>query len=192
MTAPAASRAAGVSAGAIETGAAAGAAGLALTSTGSMVVAAVLLGIATRSRWSAATLLLATAAVGIRFSTVTFDDLAGIQSVLGSAGIVGPAAAAASAWCAAAAVIVATRVDLERSNLQRCVVSLAGGAMAAAIAVGAGPGGALADRVAATALASVAAFALLTTDDRPRLAAVRRIVAVVVGIAAVVLAGWPS
>ncbi len=192
MTAPAATRAAGVSPGAIETGAAVGAAGLALTSTGSIVVAAVLLGLATRSRWSTASILLATATVGVRFSTVTFDDLAGIQSVLGNAGVVGPATAAASAWCAATAIVLSIRVDAERVNLQRCVVALAGGALAAAIAVGAGPGGALVDRVAATTLATVAAFALMTSDTRPRVAAVRRVLAVAVSIAAVVLAGWPS
>ncbi len=179
-------------AGVLESGAAAGAAVLALTSTGSMVVGAVLLAIAAASRWTLAAALLATASVAVRFSTVTFDDIAGIQSVLGSAGTIGPTTAAASAWVAASAVVLSLRTRDDRTGLHRCVVALAGGAMAAAIAVGAGPGGDIVHRVAVTTVAALLAFVLMRTDGSPRLARARAVVAVVSGVAAVVLAAWPT
>ncbi|MDE0804215.1 MAG: hypothetical protein OSA99_12940 [Acidimicrobiales bacterium] len=200
MTAPAASPAAddaphavlGLTPGALETGAAVGAAGLALTSTGSMVVAVVFLAVAARSRWTLTALLLAVAAVAARFTTVGFDDLAGIQSVLGPAGTFGPVTAAASAWLAATAAVLAVRAPADATNLQRVMVAIAGGALAAAIAVGPGPGGDLAPRIAATVVATVLAFVLTTADDRPAVARVRASLAVAAGVAAVVLAAWPA
>lgn len=192
MTAPAATTAAGVPAGVLETGAAAGAAVLALTSTGSMVVAAVLLAVAAASRWTLAATLLATAAVAVRFSTVTFDDVAGIQSVLGSAGTVGPTTAAASAWLASGAVVFSLRTRVDSSGLHRCVVALAGGATAAAIAVGAGPGGDLVHRVAATTLATVVGFVVMRSDASRRVDRARVGMSVIAGLAALVLAGWPA
>ena len=182
----------GLPSGAIETGAAVGAAGVALTSTGSMVVAAVFLAVAARSRWTLVALLLAVAAVGVRFTTVGFDDLAGIQSVLGPAGTIGPTTGAASAWAAATAALLAVRAAPGRTNLHRGLVALAGGALAAAIAVGPGPGGDLVPRIAGTVAATVLAFALTTTDARPKVARTRTVVSVVAGVAAVVLAAWPT
>lgn len=190
--APSAIRTSAIRTGAIETGAAAGAAGLALTSTGSMVVAVVFLAVAARSRWTLTALLLTVAAVGVRFTTVGFDDIAGIQSVLGPAGTVGPVTAAASAWFAAAATVLAVRAPLGTTNLHRVMVALAGGALAASVAVGPGPGGDLVPRIAATIVATVLAFALTTTDDRPAIARARAVLAIVAGVVAVVLAAWPS
>lgn len=192
MTAPAATSAAGVPAGTIETAAAVGAAGLALTSTGSMVVAAVLLGVAARSRWTGVASLLAVAAVGVRFSTVTFDDLAGLQSVLGSAGTIGATTAAASAWVAAGAVIVGVRTPTGATGLHCILLALAAGGLATAIAVGPGPGGELALRVGATVLATVFVFVSTTVVRGGRAGTARTIVSVVAGVAAIVLAGWPS
>ena len=192
MTAPAATSAAGVPAGTIETAAAVAAAGLALTSTGSMVVAAVLVGVAARSRWTGVATLLAVAAVGVRFSTVTFDDLAGLQSVLGSAGTIGTTTAAASAWAAAGAVIVGVRTPSGATGLHRIVLALAAGGLAAVIAVGPGPGGELALRVGATVLATVLVFVSTTVVTGDRAATMRTTVAVVAGVAAIVLAGWPA
>lgn len=192
MTAPAATSAAGVPAGTIEAAAAVAAGGLALTSTGSMVVAAVLLGVAARSRWTGVATLLAVAAVGVRFSTVTFDDLAGLQSVLGSAGTIGSTTAAASAWVAAGAVIVGARTPSGATGLHRLALALAAGGLAAAIAVGPGPGGELALRVGATVLAAVLAFGSTTIVTGGRADTVRNTLAVVAGVAAIVLAGWPT
>lgn len=193
MTAPAATRAAGVPAGAIETGAAVGAAGLALTSTGSMVIAAVLLGVAARSRWTVAASLLAVTAVGVRFSTVTFDDIAGIQSVLGSAGTIGPATAAASAWTAAAAVLLSVRTPAGSRTLLRGALALASGATASAVALGPGPGGDILVRVSATAGAAVLAHLLMAlADHRERPSALKTALGVAAGVAAVVLAAWPA
>ena len=178
--------------------AAAGTAVLASSSTGSMVVAAVLFGVANRSRWSGLVALLATAAVSIRFASATFDDLAGIQSVLGAAGLVGPAVAAASAWAAAVAVLLAVRrggaglpAGTGSAAAQRGLVALAGGALAAAIV--AGPG---ADdlwwRVASTMIATGVAVGVVASDRWPRLGRIRPGAAVVVAVVAVALASWPT
>lgn len=172
--------------------AAAGAAAtLALSSTGAMVVAAVLLGVSTGSRWSTFAAVLAVTAVSIRFSTAVFDDVAGIQSVLGIAGNVGPPVAAGSAWLAAAAVVLAVRAG-PASGVLRHAPAVAAGALAAAIVAGPGPGGALAVRVVATIMAIGMGVALARTDDRPQLRRLRSVGAVVAGLTAVVLASWPG
>lgn len=171
-------------------GAAAGAAGLAISSTGSIVVAAVLFGVATRNRWSMMAALFAVASVAVRFSTVGLDDLAGIQSVLGAAGVVGPPAAAAGAWCAAVALVLAAGSRDRAPLVERGLVALAAGAIAATVVAGPGPGDEIAVRVATTSVATV--LALLVADGRARHARRLDALAVVMGVAAVVLAGWPS
>lgn len=170
--------------------AAAGAGVLALTSTGSMVVAAALLGVAVGDRRSLIAVFLAVAAVAVRFATTSFDDLAGIQSVLGSAVEVGPATGAASAWAAAAAVVLAA-APLRPGSAVAGVSAVAAGAFAAAIAAGQGPGGELWVRVGATVLATAVAGAVVATDRavggwhrmRPWLA-------LAIGVLGVVLAAW--
>lgn len=147
--------AAGLSTAGLAAPAAAVAAGvLALTSTGSVVVAAVLVGVACRSVWTGAASVLATASVAVRFSTTSFDDLAGLQSVLGPAGTVGPPLAAASAWVAATAIVVAVGPlgssagparlrPLSVSALPALLPVVPAGALAAALVAGPGPGGSL-------------------------------------------------
>ncbi len=179
-------------------GAAAGTAVLALTSTGSVVVAAVLFGVANRSRWSGLAALLATAAVAVRFASVGFDDLAGAQSVLGAAGAVGPSLAAASSWLAAVAVLLAVRgavpgaTESPGSAVARTwLIAIAGGALAATIV--AGPG---ADdlwlRIASTVIASGVAVGVVAGDRQRRVRRVRPALAVVAGVVAVALASWPT
>lgn len=181
-------------------------AGLAVSSSGSMVVAAVLVGVATRDRWAALAAVLAVASVTVRFGTTDFGDIAGIQSVLGPAGVVGPPAAAGSAWAAAAALVLAAasarRPDAGDAatpprptvppRLVSALTALGGGAFAAAIVAGPGPGGDLAIRVAATAAASVLCAAVGLGSRFPRMSSARAVIAVAAGLAALVLAGWPS
>lgn len=185
---------------AVATAAALAATALAVTSTGSMVLAALLVGVAARDRRTAGAALLAVAATSIRFRTATFDDLAGIQSVLGPAGTVGPATAAASAWLAAAAVVLAARSVAEPSiraatslldRLRDAAPALACGLFAAALVAGPGPSD-LTVRALASVVAVVLAFGVTVTDARPAVARVRPWAAVLAGLAAVVLAGWPS
>lgn len=171
---------------------------LAASSTGSMVVAALLVGIATADRRAAGAALLAVVATAIRFRTAGFDDLAGIQSVLGLAGTVGPATAAASAWCAAAAVLLASRVpaspaagDGRLDRLRLAVPALACGPFAAALVAGPGPSD-LGVRVLASVLAVVVALGVAVAGTRGAFARVRPWAALAAGAVAVVLAGWPS
>ena len=167
---------------------------LAWSSTGSMVVAAVLLGAAVGDRRAAAAPLLAVAATAVRFATAGFDDLAGIQSVLGNAVVVGPATAAASAWCAAAAVVLVVGRHPQRARVALdTATALAAGGFAAALAAGQGPGGELWQRLAAGLGAVALAGLLLRTEGRAgaRLTDARRWLAVGLGAAAVVLAAWP-
>ena len=180
--------------GVAATAAAAGAATLAVTSTGSMVVAAVLLAVAVTDLRSGpgfrgVALVLAVASVAVRFSTVTFDDLAGIQSVLGAAGIVGPPTGAASAWLAATAVVLALRRS--GAPVTDGLVVVAGGALAAVIAAGPGPSE-LGLRIGATLVGALAAIAVLATDRWPGVRRLRPVLAVALGAAAVVAAAWPS
>ncbi|HSP03994.1 MAG TPA: hypothetical protein VLR27_10855 [Acidimicrobiales bacterium] len=185
---------------AVATAATLAAAALAVTSTGSMVLAALLVGVAARDRRSAGAALLAVVATAIRFRTATFDDLAGIQSVLGPAGTVGPATAAASAWLAAAAVILAAR-PLVRPSLQAATgrldrlrdatPALACGLFAAALVVGPGPSD-LGVRVLASVVGVALAAGVTFTDARTAFGRARPWAALVAGVAAAVLAGWPS
>ncbi len=179
---------------ALTTAAALAAAVLAATSTGSLVVAALLVGLATSDRRSGAAVLLAATAASIRFGTASLDDLAGIQSVLGPAVAVGPETAAASAWCAGAAVLLATRVpDVEAAGRRpwRFAPPLATGLLAAALAAGPGPAD-LGLRAGASVIAIVLATAVTLPDRWRWVLRVRMWLAVAVAVAACVLAGWPA
>jgi hypothetical protein len=185
---------------AVATAATLAAAALAITSTGSMVLAALLVGVAARDRRSAGAALLAVVATAIRFRTATFDDLAGIQSVLGPAGTVGPATAAASAWLAAAAVVLAARPLARPSpaaatgrldQLRDATPALACGLFAAALVAGPGPSD-LGVRVLASVVGVGLAAGVTVTDARTAFGRARPWAALVAGVAAAVLAGWPS
>ena len=177
---------------------------LAGSSTGSMVLAALLVGLAAADRRAAGAALLAVAATAIRFRTATFDDLAGIQSVLGPAGTVGPATAAASAWAAAAAVVLSARpavASVRRPGsgrsaaiLERLPVvpaALACGVLAAALVAGPGPDD-LGVRIGASAAGVVLALAVGLAGRRPAVGRLVPWAALLSGVAAVVLAGWPT
>lgn len=175
-------------------------AALAVTSTGSMVLAALLVGVAARDRRSAGAALLAVVATAIRFRTATFDDLAGIQSVLGPAGTVGPATAAASAWLAAAAVVLAARPLARPSlpaapgrldRLRDATPALACGLFAAALVAGPGPSD-LGVRVLASVVGVALAAGVTVIDARTAFGRARPWAALAAGVAAAVLAGWPS
>lgn len=173
--------------------AAVAAAVLAATSTGSLVVVALLVWAATLDRRSGVAVLLASLASSVRFTTATLDDLAGIQSVLGIAGEVGPAAAAASAWLAAAAVLLATRAPAAPGadrGLRRFAPALATGTLAAALVAGPGPDQ-LGLRVA-TSLAGVGLAVGITALQRRRGPLPGPTLAVALGAAAVVLGAWPA
>lgn len=201
--------------------AAVAAAGLTVSATGSMLVAAVLVGVAARDRWSGLAAVLATTAVAVRFGTTDLGDLAGIQSVLGAAGLVGPPTAAASAWAAAGAVLLAVaprpagdgpgrdRPDQGEEDdpgapsaprLTAFALAVAGGSFAAALVAGPGPGGGpdgwpgggIGLRVAASVVAIGLSLVVGRARRPSRLGTMRVAVAVLAGAAAVVLAGWPT
>lgn len=188
--------------------AAVAAAGLTVSATGSMLVAAVLVGVAASDRWSGLAAILATAAVAVRFGTTDLGDLAGIQSVLGPAGLVGPPTGAASAWAAAGAVLMAVAPPSPRADsgttigprLTSALLALAGGSFAAALVAGPGPGGGpdnwpgggIGLRIAATVVAVGLSLVVGRARRPSRLGTIRVSVAVLAGVFAVVLAGWPS
>lgn len=166
---------------------------LAATSTGSLVVVALLVWAATLDRRSGVAVLVASLATSVRFTTGTLDDLAGIQSVLGIAGEVGPPAAAASAWLGAAAVLLATRAPAAPGgdrDLRRFAPALATGTLAAALVAGPGPDQ-LALRVA-TSLAGVAVAVSITVLQRRRDPLPGPALAIALGTAALVLGAWPA
>lgn len=79
---------------------------MAVSSSGEVVLLAVLLGIAAADAFAGAVALLALGAVAARWGTTSLDAIAGAQTVLGPGAAVGPMAAAASAACAAAALVL--------------------------------------------------------------------------------------
>lgn len=175
--------------------AAAAAAVLALTSTGSAVVAAVALGVALAERTSALAVGLVVVAASLRWGSSTFDEWAGVQSVLGTGIEIGPVSGAVSAWlCMVALVLVAGSVPGAAGvggALDRAVPALALGALAAAVAVGPGPDGDLWMRVVATLVVSVLAF-VVASGRWSGPARHRRSIAAAVALVAVVAAGWPT
>jgi hypothetical protein len=80
---------------------------LALTSTGDALVLAVVLGLGAFDLAAAVAALLVAGGLLARLGTSALPAAAGAQSVLGPAGLVGPPLAATSAWCGAAAAVLA-------------------------------------------------------------------------------------
>lgn len=87
-------------------GAAAAAAGLALTSSGEAVLLGLLLAVASGQVWTTAVATVAALAMGLRWGSTSLDAIAGAQSVLGPAGLVGSLGAAASAWFGGLALVL--------------------------------------------------------------------------------------
>ena len=81
---------------------------LAVSSTGHVAVLAVLLAVLVGQPAAVGAVLLAGIALLERWGTPSLDAVAGAQSVLGPGGFVGPRAAAASAWFAALALVLAS------------------------------------------------------------------------------------
>jgi len=80
---------------------------LAVSSSGELVVLGVLLSVTSGSFAGVVPVVLALAAVALRFGTTSLDAIAGAQSVLGPAASVGPMLAAAASSCAAVALLLA-------------------------------------------------------------------------------------
>jgi hypothetical protein len=151
---------------------AAGAAGvLALSSSGHVIALVVLLAVLVAHPAAVGAVLLAGIAVLQRWGSPSLDAVAGAQSVLGPGGVVGPQAAAASAWFAAAALVLATprlagddaeQAPEPKRNRRRpaggtLVAALALGAAAAAVVAGPDFGSDIPLRLGATAVAVVLA-----------------------------------
>ncbi len=158
-------------------GAAAGAAAMALSSTGDVLLLAVLLGVAAGDVAVGSAAVLAGLTVLGRYGSTSLAALAGAQHVVGPAGTTGPVPLAAAMWCAALALVFGSRGEL---------IAAAAFGLAAANVV-AGPavhgGDALAIRVASSLLAVTVAW-YIGGWVPPRLA---RAAAVVAGAAGVVL-----
>jgi hypothetical protein len=147
--------------------------------TGDVVLAAVMLGVAVGDAVVGAAAVLAGAAVVVRWGSSSLDAIGGNQAVLGLAGSVGPAVAAASTWVAAIAVVLSGRREWP---------GIAAAAVLAALLV-AGPtdAGGWWIRIVATAVAGAVAFAADRAVPR-RVASATAVAAAVVALVLAVLA----
>jgi hypothetical protein len=115
---------------------------MAATSVGDVLLLGVALAVVAADVVAGAGVVLAAASVLVRWGSSSLGALAGNQSVLGGAGWSGSISAAASAWCAAGALLAATPSGL---------LPAAGFGLAAAnVVAGPGIGGAVAVRIAAS------------------------------------------
>jgi hypothetical protein len=159
---------------------------LALLSRGDVIVLALLLGFGAGRRLSGLASAGALLSAHVRWGSSSLGAIAGAQAVLGPAGWTGSGAAIAAAWFAAVALVLAA-VPLFKTNVVVVALSVAPFAVAAAdVVVGPAPGGALALRVLATAVAIGLTTVLVRAK---RLARVIGPVAVACGLLAVVCAG---
>jgi hypothetical protein len=140
----------------------AGAAVVAVASRGDALLLGVALGVGAGSVVAGTASVLAGIAVLVRWGSASLAALAGAQAVLGPAGTTGSVPAAASAWCAASAFVLVVRPlapDPEGPRWLRVGLVLAAtvpfGVAAADVVAGPGPGGSLATRVVASAVATV-------------------------------------
>lgn len=131
--------------------------------TGHVLLLAVLVGVGARSGATGVAASLAALSLVVRFGTPDLDAIGGAQAVLGPAGLVGPGAAAASAWLGGSAVVLAAAAPLPGRGA-RLLGALAAGALAAVLV--AAPGDQPVLRLGATALAAGAAF--VVTEARAR------------------------
>jgi hypothetical protein len=144
---------------------------------GPALLLAVLVGLALGYPLAGATAALAFLATTVRWGSGWLVAVSGAQAVLGSAIVVGPVAASASCWLAAASLIVAVP--------DRSIVTAAGvGTAAAFLAAGPGGWGGVLVRILATALAIAAAVGVARLGHARR----RALGAVALGVAALALA----
>lgn len=137
---------------------------------------AALLGVSTGGLLAAVTAALAVLSSALRWGVMSLEGIAGAQSVLGPAGVVGPELAAASAWCAAAALILVTPRDWRAAAF----------GLAAAITV-AGPAAGTGGDVAVRVVASVAGVGIAVAVGRLLPPSVGRPAGLVLAAAAVVM-----
>ena len=166
----------------VQLGAVAGAAVMALSSTGDVLLLGALLGLAAGDLEAGAASVLAGLVVLGRFGTTSLAALAGAQHVVGPAGTTGPVLLAAAAWCAAMALALSTRGE--------AVVAAVFGLAAADVVAGPAAvngGQAVAVRAAAS-LVAVAVTWFIGGWVPPRLARVAAVVAGVAGVAFVLAA----
>lgn len=143
---------------------------VAVLSRGDVVVLALLLGFGAGRRLSGLASLTALTAALVRWGSPSLGSIAGAQAVLGPAGWTGSAAAVASAWLGALALVLAA-VPLARTSTVVIALSVSPFAIAAAdVVVGPAPGGALVLRVLASAIALVATTLLARWRSMPLLA----------------------
>ncbi|MGQ0432093.1 MAG: hypothetical protein ACT452_06780 [Microthrixaceae bacterium] len=124
----------------LRTGAALAAVVLALLSRGDTSVLAVAL-VATAWRPAAVSVVVALLATSWRWGSTSLEAIAGAQSVLGPAALVGPSSAAAAAGLAAVTVLLAAPRPISSSAAGRLIVALASGAAVGVVLAGSGPGG---------------------------------------------------
>ena len=148
---------------------------LALLSRGDVIVLAALLAVGAWRPLPAVAVVTALAASAWRWSSTALEDIAGAQAVLGPSGVVDPPSAAAAAWMAGLAIVLATPNLLEAWLFEKAEAGgisrddprwvtrtlswlppLASGASAAVVVAGPAPGG----DVWARALAAIAGVAL--------------------------------
>jgi hypothetical protein len=146
---------------------------LAVLSRGDVIVLAVLLVALAWRPVAVIAVAPALVAGGWRWGSTALEDIAGAQAVLGPAGTVGSATAAASAWVAAGAVLLVTPALGTRSDgrgwppaIPAWLIAAAVGTSAAAIATGPAPGGAMWVRIFGSVVATGAAL-LVATRRRP-------------------------
>lgn len=186
----------------LRTAAAVAALVLAVLSRGDVVVLAALLACAAWHPPALGAVVPALLASAWRWGSTSLDALAGAQAVLGPAGWTGTAAAAASSWLAAVALVLAVPGRLRPPPIEvggmggphgaldapNLVLAGATGAAAAVVVAGPAVGGAVWVRVLATVVAT--ALALVVTAWRtPRRATLVDGVAIAAGLGALVLAG---
>lgn len=151
---------------------------LAILSRGDVVVLALLLGFGAAQRMSGLAVAGALAAAFVRWGSPALGAIAGAQAVLGPAGWTGSSLAIASAWLGAVALVLAAR-PIVTSSTAVTALSVSPFAIAAAdVVVGPAPGGALALRVIASAVALAVTTLLARRNAMPRLAVGCGVVAV--------------
>jgi hypothetical protein len=155
---------------------------MALSSTGDVLLLAVLLGVAAADVAVGAAAALGGLAVLGRFGSTSLAALAGAQHVVGAAGTTGPVALAGAMWCAALAFALGSRGEL--------LVAVACGLSAANVV--AGPAVHSADALAIRTASSLVAVTFAWYVGGwvpPRLARASAVLAGVVGVVLVLAAG---
>ena len=185
-------------AGVVRAAATAAALVLAVLSRGDALVLALLLVLAAW-RLTAIAVLPALVAVSWRWGSTSLEAWAGAQAVLGPAGVVGPARAAAACWLAATAVVLAAPTEvggmgarwrrIDAPNLRRWGIALTTGSVSAAVVAGPALGGAVWARVLVTAAGTLLAAGVgWARARRPFVRRVGDVLGVVTGLGALILA----